>query len=187
MNEEAASSSASRRRPASSSSPAAARPLVTVKDVVSYEGAGTADSAVLMPLAEAQALWADPIRCATSSSPTAATSGRARAERRSRKTLELPRPRPGHRRVEAGRVEAADLQGNLHGLLHDVRLFSIAAGILLIFLVFVMLARSGGGELGIAAIGTRRGISSRPSPSRAPRTTSSLRSWARSSGPPLRS
>ena len=50
--------------------------------------------------------------------------------------------------------------------------FSIAAGILLIFLIFVMLAAERRGELGIArAVGTRR-TSSRCSCSKALPTTS---------------
>ena len=56
-------------------------------------------------------------------------------------------------------IEAADLQGNsFMAFFTTFGSFSIAAGILLIFLVFVMLATERRGELGIArAIGTRRG------------------------------
>ena len=51
---------------------------ITVKDVVDYEGAGTSDSALLMPLAEAQALMGQPGQSrATFSSRIAATNGRA--------------------------------------------------------------------------------------------------------------
>ena len=50
---------------------------VTVKDVVSYEGAGTDGSAVLMPLEQAQAFLGRSDRARHILSPTAGTSGRA--------------------------------------------------------------------------------------------------------------
>ena len=56
-------------------------------------------------------------------------------------------------------IEAADVEGGAFmAFFTTFGSFSIAAGILLIFLVFVMLAAERRGELGIArAIGTRRG------------------------------
>ena len=60
---------------------------------------------------------------------------------------------------QAGRAEAADTMGNgFMSFFTTFGSFSIAAGVLLIFLIFVMLAAERRGELGIArAVGTRRG------------------------------
>ena len=135
---------------------------VTVKDVVSYEGAGTDGSAVLMPLEQAQAFLgrSDRARHILLSNSGDEWSGAGLSDEVV-KTLE-PVLGPLGLDIDESKqdaIEAADLQGNsFMAFFTTFGSFSIAAGILLIFLVFVMLATERRGELGIArAIGTRRG------------------------------
>jgi putative ABC transport system permease protein len=135
---------------------------VVVKDVVSYEGAGTAGSALFLPLAEAQTLLGRPgqVRHVLISNRGDEWSGAALTEDVVR-TLE-PVLAPHGLDVDPSKedaIETADLQGNsFMAFFTTFGSFSVAAGILLIFLVFVMLATERRGELGIArAIGTRRG------------------------------
>ena len=135
---------------------------VTVKDVVSYEGAGTDGSAVLMPLTRAQAFLgrSDRARHILLSNSGDEWSGAGLSDEVV-KTLE-PVLGPLGLDIDESKqdaIESADLQGNTFmAVFTTFGSFSIAAGILLIFLVFVMLATERRGELGIArAIGTRRG------------------------------
>jgi putative ABC transport system permease protein len=135
---------------------------VTVKDIVRYEGAGTADSALFLPLAEAQALMGRPdqVRHVLISNRGDEWAGTAVTD----EVVDRLTPvlAPQGLEVDPSKsdaVEAADVQGGAFmAFFTTFGSFSIAAGILLIFLVFVMLATERRGELGIArAIGTRRG------------------------------
>jgi putative ABC transport system permease protein len=135
---------------------------VVVKDVVAYEGAGTDGAALFLPLAEAQLLLGRPgqVRHVLISNRGDEWSG-ADLTGEVVRTLE---PVVGPRGLDVDpskedAIEAADEQGNAFmAFFTTFGSFSIAAGILLIFLVFVMLATERRGELGIArAIGTRRG------------------------------
>ncbi|HSE81087.1 MAG TPA: FtsX-like permease family protein, partial [Gaiellaceae bacterium] len=135
---------------------------VTVKDIVTYEGAGTSDSALFLPLAEAQQLLGRPgrIRHVLVSNRGDEWSG-AGVTDEVVAALE-PVVAPYGLDVDPSKqdaIEAADVQGtSFMAFFTTFGSFSIAAGILLIFLVFVMLATERRGELGIArAIGTRRG------------------------------
>ena len=135
---------------------------VTVADIVRYEGAGTADSALFLPLDEAQSFLGRPgrVRHVLISNRGDEWSG-AGLSGEVVETLE-PVLAPLGLDVDASKedaIEAADVQGSAFmAFFTTFGSFSIAAGILLIFLVFVMLATERRGELGIArAIGTRRG------------------------------
>jgi len=133
----------------------------SVRDVVSFEGAGTADAAMLVPLATAQQLFGHPgeIRAVLVSNRGGATSG---AELSNQVVTRLD-PLAGRlglevKAVKQDAIDAADEMGAAFiAFFTTFGMFSIAAGILLIFLIFVMLAAERRGELGIArAIGTRR-------------------------------
>jgi putative ABC transport system permease protein len=135
---------------------------VTVKDIVDYEGAGTADSALMLPLAEAQQLLGRPgrIRHVLISNQGDEWSGADLTD----DVVATLEPVAGRHGLDVDpskqdAIEAADVQGTAFmAFFTTFGSFSIAAGILLIFLVFVMLATERRGELGIArAIGTRRG------------------------------
>ena len=134
----------------------------TVRAVVDFEGAGTADAALLLPLTEAQRLYGHPgeilgvmISNEGTGDPAVALSDRV---------LDALAPVLEAHQLEAkalkqDAIEAADEAGSAFmAFFTTFGSFSIAAGILLIFLIFVMLAAERRGELGIArAIGTRRG------------------------------
>jgi putative ABC transport system permease protein len=133
-----------------------------VREVVNFDGAGTADSALLLPLASAQRLYGK-----EGLIKHVLVSNRGRGEAGvglSGEVKEKLRPVVGPRGLETSTVKEdaiadADEQGNAFmAFFTTFGTFSIAAGILLIFLIFVMLAAERRGELGIArAIGTRRG------------------------------
>jgi len=134
----------------------------TVRDVVRYEGAGTADAALFLPLAEAQAFLGLPgkVRHVLISNRGDKISGAALTDDVVDRLEPVLAPLgldvdPSKRDA----LEAADVAGSTFmAFFTTFGSFSIAAGILLIFLVFVMLAAERRGELGIArAIGTRRG------------------------------
>ncbi len=134
----------------------------TVRDVVRYEGAGTTDAALLMPLADAQAFLGRPgeVRHVLISNRGGPTSGAGLTDQvvdRLEPTLAPLGLDVDPSKQDA--IEAADVAGTTFmAFFTTFGSFSIAAGILLIFLVFVMLAAERRGELGIArAIGTRRG------------------------------
>jgi putative ABC transport system permease protein len=133
-----------------------------VRDVVRFEGAGTADAALLVPLATAQELFGHPgeIRAILVSNRGGATAGAALTDDVVARLQPLAdglglEVEP----VKQDAIEAADEMGaTFITFFTTFGTFSIAAGILLIFLIFVMLAAERRGELGIArAIGTRRG------------------------------
>ena len=138
------------------------RVRVMVGAVVRYDGAGTDDSALLLPIAAAQKLLGQPgqVNHVLISNRGDATSGAGLSDQVVREL----RPVLTELGLEAetskqDAIEMADEQGAAFiGLFTTFGSFSIAAGILLIFLIFVMLAAERRGELGIArAIGTRRG------------------------------
>ena len=134
---------------------------VTVKGVVEFDGAGTDGAAVLAPLSTAQRLLGRPgqIKHVLISNRGDAASGASLSDQ----VVDMLAPTLAPLGLEADAekqdgLEIADAQGNAFMTMFTTfGGFSIAAGILLIFLIFVMLAAERRGELGIArAIGTRR-------------------------------
>jgi len=133
-----------------------------VRSVVDFNGAGTADSALLLPLAEAQRLYGRPgqilgvmVSNRGDGDAAVALSDRVAAALRplaATHDLEVST-------LKQDAVEMADEAGSAFmAFFTTFGSFSISAGILLIFLIFVMLAAERRSELGIArAIGTRRG------------------------------
>jgi putative ABC transport system permease protein len=133
-----------------------------VRDVVRFEGAGTADAAMLASLDTAQRLFGHPgeIRSVLISNRGGATAGATLSD----DVVALLYPVASELGLEVqtlkkDAIEDADAAGAAFiAFFTTFGTFSIAAGILLIFLIFVMLAAERRGELGIArAIGTRRG------------------------------
>ncbi|MFN0155971.1 MAG: ABC transporter permease [Gaiella sp.] len=133
-----------------------------VAAVVRFEGTGTADAAALVPLREAQRLLDRPgkVMAIFVSNDGGTMSG----ARHSDTVLAALEPVAAGLDLEVtpikrDAIETADEVGAAFmSLFTSLGSFSIAAGILLIFLIFVMLAAERRGELGIArAIGTRRG------------------------------
>ncbi len=135
---------------------------VSVAGVGSYPGAGSDGPTALMSLATAQALLGkqDEINAVLVSNTGGETSGATHSDDVT--TLLEDRLNPMGLTVESVKqdgLEAADAQGNAFmSLFTTFGTFSMAAGILLIFLIFVMLAAERRSEMGMArAIGTRRG------------------------------
>ena len=133
-----------------------------VREIVDFDGAATADAALLLPLAEAQRIYEKPqqilgvmISNRGSGDAAVALSDRVEAELQP----VLGQWQLDVATVKQDTIEAADEAGSAFmAFFTTFGSFSIAAGILLIFLIFVMLAAERRGELGIArAIGTRRG------------------------------
>jgi len=133
-----------------------------VRAVVEFDGAGTDGAAMLLPLATAQELLVRPGLI-----EHVLVSNRGDAEAGAKLSDEVERllaPTLASLGLESDPekkdgLEIADAEGNAFMTLFTTfGSFSIAAGILLIFLIFVMLAAERRGELGIArAVGTRRG------------------------------
>ena len=140
-----------------------ARPVrMRVRDVVRYDGTMTADAAVLVPLVQAQKLFDKPGLIKGIAISNRGTGDDAVG--RSDEVVRTLRPAVAPLGLEtattkADAIELADKAGNAFmSMFTTFGMFSIAAGILLIFLIFVMLAAERRGELGIArAVGTRRG------------------------------
>ena len=133
-----------------------------IRDVVRFDGAMTADTAMLLPLREAQRLYGKPglvkgIAVSNRGSGDAAVA-LSDAVVRTLKPVVTPLGLETST-VKADAIDMADKAGNAFmSLFTTFGTFSISAGILLIFLIFVMLAAERRGELGIArAVGTRRG------------------------------
>jgi putative ABC transport system permease protein len=131
--------------------------LVRVRSIVQYRGSGTTDAGLLMPLAPAQQLLGKPGRIRLI---FVANHGGVGATDR---VIGALRPTLAGLGLEADNskqdaLKLADEQGAAFmSMFTTFGSFSIAAGILLIFLIFVMLAAERRGELGIArAVGTRR-------------------------------
>jgi putative ABC transport system permease protein len=130
---------------------------VRVRAIVSYRGSGSADEGLLMPLAAAQTLLgqAHSIKLVF-----IANHGGVGATDTVMAKL-APILAPLSLEADNSKQDAlheADTQGAAFmSLFTTFGSFSIAAGVLLIFLIFVMLAAERRGELGIArAVGTRR-------------------------------
>jgi len=128
-----------------------------VKAIVRYAGGGTDGAGVLMPLPTAQSLLGKP--GSVNALFVSNTHGVAGTDA----VMKLLQPRVEQLGLEADNTKQDALdQANASGaafmsFFTTFGSFSIAAGILLIFLIFVMLAAERRGELGIArAVGTRR-------------------------------
>jgi putative ABC transport system permease protein len=133
-----------------------------VKEVVEYDGAGTDGPAVLLPLGQAQAFLAREglVKHILVSNRGDEISGAELTD----EVMPLLEPALAPLGLEADPAKHdaladADMAGNAFmSFFTTFGTFSIAAGVLLIFLIFVMLAAERRGELGIArAVGTRRG------------------------------
>jgi len=131
---------------------------VRVKSVVRYEGAATSDSGLLMPLAAAQRFVGKPglVRAVFVSN--------SRGVSQSNAVVKQLKPTVSPLGLETDKtkqhaLKEADKTGAMFmSFFTTFGTFSIAAGILLIFLIFVMLAAERRGELGMArAVGTQRG------------------------------
>jgi putative ABC transport system permease protein len=135
---------------------------VQVKDIVQYRGAGTSKSALLVPLAHAQLALGAPgkIEEIVISNRGGEASG---VSLTNRVVAQLAPVLDAHglaaQKMKQEGLDAADTAGNAFmQMFSTFGSFSIAAGILLIFLIFVMLAAERRTEMGVArAIGTRRG------------------------------
>jgi len=137
------------------------RAPLTVKAVVDYDGAGSDGAAVLLPLAHAQGLLGreGEIRHVLVSNRGDATSGAALTDRVVHATRAALTPLGLELQdVKRDGLELADQQGDVFmSIFTTFGSFSVVAGILLIFLIFVMLSAERRSELGIArAVGTRR-------------------------------
>jgi putative ABC transport system permease protein len=133
-----------------------------VKAIVRYDGGATDGSGLLLPLSEAQRLLDKPglVKAVFVSNTGGAESG----AKLSSQAIQKMQPTLSELGLEADNTKedalnAADKAGaTFMSMFTTFGSFSIAAGILLIFLIFVMLAAERRGELGIArAVGTRRG------------------------------
>ena len=142
--------------------PSGNRAVLRVRDVVEFNGAATADAALLLPLEEAQLFYARygqvlGVMISNRGSGDSAVALSDSVERKLAPTLQA------HdlelQTIKQDAIEGADEAGSAFmAFFSTFGTFSIAAGILLIFLIFVMLAAERRGELGIArAVGTRRG------------------------------
>jgi putative ABC transport system permease protein len=131
---------------------------VRVKAIVRYEGAATPDSGLLMPLAAAQRFVGKPglVRAVFVSNSHGVSESNAVVKRLKPTVSPLGLETD---KTKQHALEQADTAGAMFmSFFTTFGSFSIAAGILLIFLIFVMLAAERRGELGIArAVGTRRG------------------------------
>jgi putative ABC transport system permease protein len=132
-----------------------------VREVVRYDGSGTDGAAVLLPLAPAQRLvaHAEQLNHLLVSNRGDASSGVGRTDAARAALL----PMLDHlgldmQPVKRDGLEQADAQGNAFmSMFTTFGMFTISAGVLLIFLTFVLLAAERRGEMGIArAVGTQR-------------------------------
>jgi putative ABC transport system permease protein len=133
----------------------------TVKAVVRYQGGATDSNGLLMPLAQAQQLLGKPglIRAVFVSNRGGSESGAPLTNQVVRRLTPVISPLGLEAdKTKQDALKTADTMGaTFMSVFTTFGSFSIAAGILLIFLIFVMLAAERRGELGIArAVGTRR-------------------------------
>jgi putative ABC transport system permease protein len=129
-----------------------------VRAIVDYEGAATSESGVMMPLAAAQRFLGKPglIRAVFVSNSHGVSQTNAVVKRL--KPTVSPLGLETDKSKQDALKQADALGATFMSFFTTFGSFSIAAGILLIFLIFVMLAAERRGELGIArAVGTRRG------------------------------
>ena len=134
---------------------------VTVAEIVGFRGAGADGPALLTPLATAQQIVGEEGRI--SHLLVSNEGGEVSGARHSDAVVDLLTPaaeRAGLEVVPAKQdgLELADEQGNAFmSLFSTFGTFAIAAGVMLIFLIFVMLAAERRTEMGIArAVGTQR-------------------------------
>jgi putative ABC transport system permease protein len=132
-----------------------------VRAVVHYDGAGSDQAVVLMALRSAQRVLGVPgrIRAILVSNRGGVTSGAKLTGEVARQLKPVVTPLGLETdKTKQDALELADTEGaSFMSIFTTFGSFSIAAGALLIFLIFVMLAAERRGELGIArAIGTRR-------------------------------
>ena len=136
--------------------------LATVKAVVHYDGGATDGSGLMLSLSEAQRLLDKPalVKAVFVSNTGGVESGAELSDQ----VIDRMQPTLSQLGLEADNTKedalnSADQAGGAFmSIFTTFGSFSIAAGILLIFLIFVMLAAERRGELGIArAVGTRRG------------------------------
>ncbi|HET9730095.1 MAG TPA: FtsX-like permease family protein [Acidimicrobiia bacterium] len=141
----------------------AGRPIpVHIADIVQFRGSGTDSGAILMPLARAQDAFAigNQIKQVLVSNRGGETSGVGLTDQ---VAAQLRPVLTGHglevNPVKRDGIDAAETAGNTFmQMFSTFGMFSISAGILLIFLIFVMLAAERRTEMGVArALGTRRG------------------------------
>jgi putative ABC transport system permease protein len=134
------------------------RQVDQVKAIVSYQGGATDGDGLLMPLAHAQRLLDKPgLVRAVFVSNTAGVSG-TDAVIRQLEPVVSPLGLETDNTKQDALDQADSLGAAFMSMFTTFGSFSIAAGILLIFLIFVMLAAERRSELGIArAVGTRRG------------------------------
>jgi len=141
----------------------AGRPAsLKVRDVVEFNGAATADAALLLPLDEVQQFYGhshDVLGVMISNRGTGASAVALSDQVEQALQPSLTAHGLEVKTIKQDAIEAADEAGSAFmAFFTTFGSFSIAAGILLIFLIFVMLSAERRGELGIArAIGTRRG------------------------------
>jgi putative ABC transport system permease protein len=132
--------------------------VMMVKSIVHYAGGGTDGAGLLLPLRDAQEFLGQEAR--VKAIFIANTGGVGASDQ----VMRLLQPKVAALGLEADNtkqdaIKAADAGGAAFmSFFTTFGSFSIAAGILLIFLIFVMLSAERRGELGIArAVGTRRG------------------------------
>jgi putative ABC transport system permease protein len=137
------------------------RQIARVRAIVRYEGGATDGGGLLMPLPSAQRLFGKPglVRAVFISN----RGGEIDGAKLSDDVVQRVQPAVSPLGLEIDNtkedlLELADTAGaSFMSVFTTFGSFSIAAGILLIFLIFVMLAAERRGELGIArAVGTRR-------------------------------
>jgi putative ABC transport system permease protein len=128
-----------------------------VRAIVRYDGGGTDGAGVLMPLAAAQQLLKKPGLVKAVFVSNTGGAGATDAVMRVLKPVVTPLGLEADN-TKQDALETADEAGSVFmSFFTTFGSFSIASGILLIFLIFVMLAAERRGELGIArAVGTRR-------------------------------
>jgi putative ABC transport system permease protein len=134
---------------------------MTVKAIVDYKGAATTESAILMPLAVAQEVLDHPgeIKHILISNNGGLTSGMGLTDTviaELKSTLD-----PMNLEADPTKQDAIDLADETGNMFFTVFVtfgsFSVIAGMLLIFLIFVMLAQERKGEMGVArAVGAQR-------------------------------
>src|SRR5581483_8825813 len=134
------------------------REVDRVKAIVTYRGGATDGDGLLMPLAHAQHLLGKPgLARAVFVSNTAGVSSTDAVIRRLQPVVS-PRGLEADNTKQDALATADSMGAAFMSMFTTFGSFSIAAGILLIFLIFVMLAAERRSELGIArAVGTRRG------------------------------
>jgi putative ABC transport system permease protein len=133
-----------------------------VRAIVDYKGAGTDGAALIMPLSAAQEVLdrTGEIKHVLISNRGDELTGAALTDEVTAAVNKTLKPFALEADpVKQDALEAADAEGNAFmSVFTTFGSFSIFAGALLIFLIFVMLAAERRGELGIArAVGTRRG------------------------------